>query len=167
MPESSKSNEASKSVVRALPLPLSLVSEAGLGRGGDMPFLITSWLANFSKHEDDPSFAARIRHAASELASAFSDAGLFGTVSQVCLKRSFRISQSNTVSHLRSEELIPILFVFPLRPLSWNPNLRFEGHHLPERSPEMPHILTYGAAGVLLVPMINCINLYNPPWCQT
>ncbi|KAL7563259.1 hypothetical protein ACA910_016626 [Epithemia clementina (nom. ined.)] len=79
MPDQADSETTSKiSDAPIQSLPSQVLSEAPLDRG-EIPFLVTHWLANY---EGDPAIVNRIRHAAAALASAFSDAGVFGSVSQ-------------------------------------------------------------------------------------
>mmetsp|Transcript_12611 Transcript_12611/g.34970 ORF Transcript_12611/g.34970 Transcript_12611/m.34970 type:complete len:2290 (+) Transcript_12611:70-6939(+) len=46
----------------------------------ELPFLVTNWLSTFASA--NPNVDSRVRHAAANLASAFSDAGVFGSVPQ-------------------------------------------------------------------------------------
>ena len=71
----------------------------------ELPFLVTNWLAHFSSSSssaaaemNEPDSAEtkqqalarqRIRHAASELASAFSTLGAFGTAARVSSRQDF------------------------------------------------------------------------------
>ena len=48
---------------------------------GELPFLVTNWLANLNAN--DSQATNRIRRAAADLAAAFSEAGLYGSVQQV------------------------------------------------------------------------------------
>lgn len=51
----------------------------------ELPFLVTHWLSNFQTglHGDNHDAVRRLHDAASQLASAFSDLGMFGTANQV------------------------------------------------------------------------------------
>jgi hypothetical protein len=52
----------------------------------ELPFLVTHWLSNFqARHEegDNDDAIRRIHDAASQMASAFSDLGMFGTANKV------------------------------------------------------------------------------------
>lgn len=48
----------------------------------ELPFLVTHWLSNFDGDENNEA-VKRLRSAASEVASAFSDLGAFGTSNNV------------------------------------------------------------------------------------
>ena len=57
----------------------------------EIPFLVTHWLANYEKSksnasgdEEEKAAMAKIRHAASEIASAFATLGAYGTTLRVC-----------------------------------------------------------------------------------
>ncbi|KAL7577494.1 hypothetical protein ACA910_004775 [Epithemia clementina (nom. ined.)] len=79
MPDQADSETTSKiSDAPIQSLPSQVLPEAPLDRG-EIPFLVTHWLTN---DEGDPTIVNRVRHAAATWASAFSDAGVFGSVSQ-------------------------------------------------------------------------------------
>jgi hypothetical protein len=49
----------------------------------ELPFLVTHWLSNFQAGDGKDDALRRIHEAASQMASAFTDLGMFGTANQV------------------------------------------------------------------------------------
>jgi hypothetical protein len=56
----------------------------------ELPFLVTHWLSNFHTGNDGDKDDAvrRLHEAASQMASAFSDLGMFGTANQVSVSET-------------------------------------------------------------------------------
>jgi hypothetical protein len=93
------SEQASSRSETASNLPTASLEEVSANNvRQELPFLVTSWLAQFasnsnkrsvrgtaaaSETDDETEALARIRHAASELAAAFSSLGAFGTAARV------------------------------------------------------------------------------------
>lgn len=76
----------------------------------EIPFLVTHWLANYEKSkstgsgdEKEKAAMAKIRNAASEIASAFATLGAYGTTLRVscisCMVKVYCLSETSFLAH--------------------------------------------------------------------
>jgi hypothetical protein len=82
----------------------------------ELPFLVTHWLANFDTPTSESQDAVqRIRDAASEMASAFSQLGLFGTlhpVSSPPCPAGGKLESWKAPLSLVERAVLPVVFAF-------------------------------------------------------